>query len=256
MAKRMLKSNKVPACQRELTALLNAMDRKDKGDGNVNIRILQTALEHCLHASVNVLMGTVGGWSLVGLGLGWDRGKACKYALDLGRCVPVLLLLRSRITGENGRVATVLRFTCYRISTLCMDRMGWIRRLKAPPYIKDAAFFIPAHIHRLAARRKQKFEELPVHSLSEFIISPLIHLNRNRTRLRRWLRRRWAWACLPGPPRRNRDKRHRTGRQITAKKRWGLRGTRRREKMQASVESVGIRTSTTCTHIRSPVGWG
>ncbi|KAM3577046.1 hypothetical protein VYU27_001187 [Nannochloropsis oceanica] len=51
MAKRMLKSNKVPACQRELTALLNAMDRKDKGDGNVNIRILQTALEHCLHAS-------------------------------------------------------------------------------------------------------------------------------------------------------------------------------------------------------------
>ena len=55
MAKRMLKSNKVPACQRELNALLNAMDRKEKGDGNVNIRILQTALEHCLHASVRVL---------------------------------------------------------------------------------------------------------------------------------------------------------------------------------------------------------
>ena len=69
MAKRMLKSNKVPACQRELNALLNAMDRKEKGDGNVNIRILQTALEHCLHASVRVLMGLVGGW--------WDVEMDC-----------------------------------------------------------------------------------------------------------------------------------------------------------------------------------
>lgn len=69
MAKRMLKSNKVPACQRELNALLNAMDRKEKGDGNVNIRILQTALEHCLHASVRVsLVRVVGGWGMVGAG--------------------------------------------------------------------------------------------------------------------------------------------------------------------------------------------
>ena len=71
MAKRMLKSNKVPACQRELNALLNAMDRKEKGDGNVNIRILQTALEHCLHASVRVLVEVVevvGRWGMVGLG--------------------------------------------------------------------------------------------------------------------------------------------------------------------------------------------
>lgn len=54
MAKRMLKGTKAPACQRELNALIAAMDRKDKGDANVNLRILQTALEHCLHHTVCV----------------------------------------------------------------------------------------------------------------------------------------------------------------------------------------------------------
>ncbi len=52
MAKRMLNQPKVPPCQRELTALLNAMDRKEKGE-EVSIRILQTALEHCLQTSVS-----------------------------------------------------------------------------------------------------------------------------------------------------------------------------------------------------------
>lgn len=52
MAKRMLNVPKVPACQRELTALLNAMDRKEKGE-EVSIRILQTALEHCLNQAVS-----------------------------------------------------------------------------------------------------------------------------------------------------------------------------------------------------------
>ena len=41
----------VPPCQRELTALLNAMDRKERGE-EVSIRILQTALEHCLQQAV------------------------------------------------------------------------------------------------------------------------------------------------------------------------------------------------------------
>lgn len=52
MAKRMLKGKKTPACQQELNALLHAMSRQDAGDGNVKIRILQTALEHCLHRTV------------------------------------------------------------------------------------------------------------------------------------------------------------------------------------------------------------
>lgn len=42
----------VPPCQRELTALLNAMDRKERGE-EVSIRILQTALEHCLQQAVS-----------------------------------------------------------------------------------------------------------------------------------------------------------------------------------------------------------
>ncbi|TFJ88504.1 hypothetical protein NSK_000078 [Nannochloropsis salina CCMP1776] len=49
MAKRMLKPKKAAACQRELNALLTAMERKENGEANVNIRMLQTALEHCLH---------------------------------------------------------------------------------------------------------------------------------------------------------------------------------------------------------------
>ncbi len=73
MAKRMLKGNKVPACQRELNALLNAMDRKEKGDANVNLRILQMALEHCLHQSVRAWGGgvelvVVDGWAGAGKG--------------------------------------------------------------------------------------------------------------------------------------------------------------------------------------------
>lgn len=53
MAKRMLKPKKAAACQRELNALLTAMERKENGEANVNIRMLQTALEHCLHQAVS-----------------------------------------------------------------------------------------------------------------------------------------------------------------------------------------------------------
>lgn len=164
MAKRMLKSNKVPACQRELTALLNAMDRKDKGDGNVNIRILQTALEHCLHASVNVLNGIVGGWSWMGLDLGWDIVKACKLALDLGSCVPARLVPRSRIRGEKGGVRTISRFDRLSNFIICMARRGFMRRLKTPPILEDAAFFIQAYTYRLAALRMQKYEKNNPHT--------------------------------------------------------------------------------------------
>lgn len=68
MAKRMLNQPKVPPCQRELTALLNAMDRKEKGE-EVSIRILQTALEHCLQQAVGFFFG---------LGLLVDWSVACR----------------------------------------------------------------------------------------------------------------------------------------------------------------------------------
>jgi hypothetical protein len=77
MAKRMLNQPKVPPCQRELTALLNAMDRKEKGE-EVSIRILQTALEHCLQQSVS-RPGLGGGGCFGGVvwsGVGWQHGMA------------------------------------------------------------------------------------------------------------------------------------------------------------------------------------
>lgn len=73
MAKRMLNRPKVPPCQRELTALLNAMDRKEKGE-EVGIRILQTALEHCLQQAVSELRGWGGCLLAVsGVGVGCRR---------------------------------------------------------------------------------------------------------------------------------------------------------------------------------------
>jgi hypothetical protein len=94
MAKRMLKGKKAPACQRELNALLAAMDRKDKGDANVNLRILQTALEHCLHHTVGLCVRVVFVLCLHGVGwVGWRRGREvdiCDFLLLVQRDVKVM----------------------------------------------------------------------------------------------------------------------------------------------------------------------
>jgi hypothetical protein len=53
MAKRILKGRKAAPCQKELGAMLTAMDR-EKGDGaKASIKLLQTALEHCLNQAVS-----------------------------------------------------------------------------------------------------------------------------------------------------------------------------------------------------------
>lgn len=49
MAKRMLKARKPAPCQKELGAVLNAME--GEGDAS-NLRILQAALENCLQVTV------------------------------------------------------------------------------------------------------------------------------------------------------------------------------------------------------------
>lgn len=52
MAKRVLKGTKVPPCQKELGALLSAMDKKDRGDAKADLRVFQVALENCLQQAV------------------------------------------------------------------------------------------------------------------------------------------------------------------------------------------------------------
>lgn len=55
MAKRMLLGRKEAPCQKELAAVLNAMDRREGVDA-AGLRILRAALEHCMHEAVSCLM--------------------------------------------------------------------------------------------------------------------------------------------------------------------------------------------------------
>lgn len=50
MAKRMLKGQAMAPCQKELTALLNAMDRED----STQLMAIKAALAHCLRTSVSL----------------------------------------------------------------------------------------------------------------------------------------------------------------------------------------------------------